>query len=269
MTCIDLIGSGGFIGQSLIDNFGNYLQLRTWSHNPSSKDNHFDLNDISSWSNLVKAKPKIVLLLAWPGLPNYFSSHHITTNLCNSVKLIESLEHIQTLVVAGSCYEYGIQNGKLSVEDYACPVTTYGLAKDTLQKVISTSLSYQRCFRFCWGRIFYPYGINQNPLSLYPSLINAKKNRDSVLTFGNPNIVRDFIPVADVSKMLVQLCLDDKANGIFNIGSGNPTTLKDFVDSILKKESIQVEVRYTNTSNRSFEPFSFWADMSQWDMLGL
>ena len=36
--------------------------------------------------------------------------------------------------VAGTCFEYGIQNGCFKEEIPASPVTVYGLAKDTISK---------------------------------------------------------------------------------------------------------------------------------------
>jgi nucleoside-diphosphate-sugar epimerase len=112
MTIIHLLGGEGFIGRSLQREAGS-LQIHSWSHQHSDPNHYFDLLDRSSWQALLKWQPTHAILLSWPGLPNYQEPFHVTRNLPACVDLIEQLvaSGPQRLVVAGTCYEYGLQNG--------------------------------------------------------------------------------------------------------------------------------------------------------------
>jgi len=44
------------------------------------------------------------------------------------------LAGVKQILVTGTCFEYGLQNGCLSEEMPTVPVTPYGLSKDTLRK---------------------------------------------------------------------------------------------------------------------------------------
>ena len=78
---------------------------------------------------------------------------------------------------------------------------------------------------------------------------------------------RLIIPVDSVASMLIRLCTDNSARGLFNIGSGKPTSLRSFVENMIQKYSLHVDIKYKPSQSREFEPFSFWADMGCWDMI--
>ena len=67
--------------------------------------------------------------------------------------------------------------------------------------------------------------------------------------------------------MLIRLSTHQRANGLFNIGSGKPTSLRTFVDDTIQKFSLDIDINYESSQTRGFEPFSFWADMGCWDMI--
>ena len=116
-----IIGSNGLIGKRLIEYLSHhhsYIDTRNWS----SKDpgNYFCLNDESSWSSLLSDTPENIVLLSWPGLPNYDSDHHIEDNLFNLIRLINKLRDygLKRVIALGTCYEYGNKNGVLSLKIY-------------------------------------------------------------------------------------------------------------------------------------------------------
>ena len=189
MQYIDLIGSGGFIGKAIIRNAHHNMMIRSWSHKPYNNEYYFNLNQPDWWSMIFSSNPQNIILLSWPGLPNYFSTHHLTENLVNSIKLVQSLNKLESLVVAGTCYEYGLIHGPLPVSLTTSPVTAYGTAKDALQKALTFSLFKNRNIRLCWARIFYPYGPDQNPSSLYPLLINSKLQGNTTINLEIPTFL--------------------------------------------------------------------------------
>ena len=151
---IHLIGSEGFIGKTIQKKY-NKSFLKCWSH--SFKNNQkFDLFDQSTWSNLLKENPSTVILLSWPGKPHsYNNSFHIKENLIYSIDLLEALikNGLKKIVVAGTCYEYGMKNGQLKEEDTTNPINSYAIAKDCFRKYLSQQCK-EKLVDWVWIRIF-------------------------------------------------------------------------------------------------------------------
>ena len=107
---IHLLGSEGFIGSAVKRQAGEH-QLHCWSHRNVDPSTHFDLFDRASWDTLLNCKPTHVILLSWPGLPNYQENFHVTRNLPACIDLIEQLAAVglERIVIAGTCYEYGLR----------------------------------------------------------------------------------------------------------------------------------------------------------------
>lgn len=260
MTTIHLLGSSGFIGSAIKRQPGDF-SLHCWSHRQSDPDHHFDLLDSSSWQSLLSRKPTHVLLLSWPGLPNYQKTFHVTRNLPACVDLIEHLAEagLQRLVVAGTCYEYGLQHGPLKEDQLTEPANCYAIAKDSLRRVIASSYSYQN-LQWCWARIFYPYGQGQNPDSLLPSLQRAIDQGDPVFAMSSGRQVRDFVPVDHVAMLLLKLAMNPMAQGIYNCGSGRPVSLRELAEERIAKSLSSTALKLGVYADRKDEPLAFWAD---------
>ena len=169
---IHIIGSSGFIGKSVIrEAISRNIDYKQWSHSSCDKKDYFNLLETDSWSLLMNSQPSTAILLSWPGLPNYSKAFHLNQNLPACMHLIDSLYKVglKKLVVAGTCYEYGLQNGALKEDQLTDPINAYSIAKDSLRRYIFNNKTYSS-LSCCWARIFYPYGLGQNPNSLLPSL---------------------------------------------------------------------------------------------------
>ena len=253
---IDIIGAGGFIGKN-IQRFQNNNNLIKWSH--SSKEYNFDIYDQNSWENLFNTKPKKILFLSWPGLPNYDSTSHVVKNLPVMINFFEQLirRDVERIVVTGTCYEYGIMTGKLSENFPVEPINQYAIAKNTLRQVLQ-KLCHENNVSFAWARLFYPYGEFQNPKSLIPSLKRAIKNNEKIFTIGSGDQIRDFIPIEKVVNYLLFLVNNIAIEGIFNIGSGKPTSIKSLVEEIVETENSSINILENLDKNRINESHEFW-----------
>ncbi|QNJ16008.1 NAD dependent epimerase/dehydratase family protein [Synechococcus sp. A18-40] len=267
MTIIHLIGSSGFIGSAIQRQAGD-LSMHCWSHRLSDIENYFDLLDPSSWQSLLRQKPTHVILLSWPGLPNYQESFHVTRNLPACVELIDKLAAagLQRLVVAGTCYEYGLQNGPLKEDQFTEPVNCYAIAKDSLRRLIASRYSYQD-LQWCWARIFYPFGQGQNPNSFLPSLQRAIDQRDPAFAMSSGRQFRDFVRVDDVAKLLLKLSTNPIAQGIYNCGSGRPVSLRELAEEHIATALSSTALKLGVYPDREDEPLAFWADMNKMNSL--
>jgi nucleoside-diphosphate-sugar epimerase len=267
VTTIHLVGSEGFIGRALQREAGD-LQLHCWSHRHSDPGQRFDLLDPTSWQALLKCQPSHAVLLSWPGLPNYQEPFHVTRNLPACVELIEQLVKagLQRLVIAGTCYEYGLQNGPLKEDQCTDPVNCYAIAKDSLRRVIASRYP-QQDLQWCWARIFYPYGNGQNPKSLLPSLQRAIDQGDPAFAMSSGRQVRDFVPVDQVAKLLLRLSTHPGAQGIYNCGSGRPISLRELAEERITESLASTALRLGVYPDRQDEPLAFWADTSKTNRL--
>lgn len=267
-SVIHIIGGNGFIGRSVF-NIGiqKGLNVKCWSHASDSKNGHIDLFDESTWTSLIQSKPEVVIILSWPNLPNYNKPFHLTKNLSSIIRLIDSLSSLKKLLIAGTCYEYGILNGQLSESDPVNPNTIYALGKDSLRRYVEIH-SELNSYKFIWTRIFYPYGKHQNPNSLFPSLMQAIYTKAKSFQMASGTQIRDFINVNLVAEMLLFLITCEKSKGIYNVGSGKPYQIKDVVSAVVCNMNSNLQIEYGAFKDRESEPKEFWADISRIKDLG-
>lgn len=267
MKPIHLIGSGGFIGKA-VQRQGGEIGLHCWSHASENPGNSFDLLNSKSWDQLLRCKPETVILLSWPGLPNYQKSFHITQNLPATVALVEQLIRagIKRIVIAGTCYEYGLQNGPLQEDQPTNPVNLYAIAKDSLRRTVA-SLCDQHQVSWCWLRIFYPYGEGQNPKSLLPLLEQAIQAGEATFPMSSGRQLRDFVPVDVIAEQLLLLATHPESYGIYNGGSGCPQSLRELVEARIRSLGGSIQLKLGAFADRNDEPLAFWADITKIERL--
>ncbi len=260
---IHVVGSGGFIGSAIkriAPKFDN-ANIVYWGR---KEPNYFDLLSPDSWNDLIAARPECVVLLSWPGLPNYQETYHVTRNLSLSLQLVIQLvdNGVRRIIIAGTCYEYGLQNGELREDLATQPVNQYAIAKDCLRKSVE-AMAAQRQFEYGWLRIFYPFGEGQNPKSLLPSLDRSIERGDPTFEMSSGRQIRDFVPVEEVARHLLLLGTHHLANGVYNSGSGIPRSLREIAEARIQERASQINLRLGVYPDRPDEPLAFWANTAR------
>jgi len=128
MEKILVTGAMGFVGNHVIEELinTNYSIIATdisrekaksFKWFPKVKFIEYDLNKITN-DNLYCFfdKPDILIHLAWQGLPNYNELFHIEKNSYNSYFFLKNtiMNGLPRLTIAGTCFEYGKQEGCLA-----------------------------------------------------------------------------------------------------------------------------------------------------------
>ena len=203
--------------------------------------------------------PDIVIHLAWAGLPNYKSLHHVETELPAQYSFLRQLvgEGLRSLVVTGTCFEYGFQYGPLSASAPTFPANPYALAKDTLRRQLQL-LQSQQPFDLTWARLFYMYGEGQPETSLLPSLRRAVAQGRTEFDMSHGEQLRDYLPVAEVARRLVGLALDRPDRGVVNVCSGEPVSVRRLVEGWLRENGWAIELRLGRYPYPDYEPLAFW-----------
>ena len=96
------------------------------------------------------------------------------------------------------------------------------------------------------------------------------KSNETIELYDNGEPIRDIIHVKDACKAIDLICRKGKLNEIYNVGSGLPITIGEFINSArkkLKSESkivdIQSPIFHSRIQNRDF-----WMDTQKLTSLG-
>jgi len=164
---------------------------------------------------------------------------------------------LTSLVTVGTCFEYGLQSGPLRAEMDTLPCNSYGFAKDALRK----QLQYLRAtcpFSFTWARLFYMYGDGQSETSLYSLLRKSVADGLPVFRMSRGEQLRDFLPVTEVARGLVQLTLGRGNLGVINLCSGVPVSVRSLVEGWIRENGWKIEVELGHYPYPEYEPMAFW-----------
>jgi dTDP-6-deoxy-L-talose 4-dehydrogenase (NAD+) len=166
------------------------------------------------------------------------------------------------ITVIGTCFEYGMQEGELLETMPALPTNPYGLAKDTLRKQLE-ELNKFYPFSLKWPRLFYMYGVGQNPKSLFSQLEVAIERGDTVFNMSGGEQVRDFLPVEEIAANIVTIALQNKIEGVINCSSGIPKTVKTLVGEYLVQQKATIQLNLGFYPYPDYEPMRFWGNIEK------
>jgi len=231
---------------------------------PASRVVAFDLHDAPSDAFQRLGCPDALIHLAWSGLPNYRSLHHFEQELPAQYRFLRGLidAGLQTLVVAGTCFEYGMQSGPLSENTTPQPDNPYGYAKNALRCQLEY-LKNERLFRLAWARLFYLYGEGQSENSLLPQLKRAVDRGDAVFNMSGGEQLRDYLPVTDVARHLVSLALADRDVNVVNVCSGTPVSVRSLVEGWIRENVWSIVPHLGHYPYPDYEPMAFWGDSTK------
>jgi UDP-glucose 4-epimerase len=149
---------------------------------------------------------------------------------------------------------YGIPESIPIKESHASnPISSYGITKRTIE-------SYFNLYDKLWGlntcifRLSNPYGEKQNPKGtqgVIPVFLHKAIHGEVIEVWGDGEIVRDYIHIKDVIRVLTQAITIDTPESIYNLGSGIGTSLNEILALI--KNDLEPELKVNYLSARSFD----------------
>lgn len=271
-----ITGGSGFIGGAIVKrlqiNSTVELICTTRDKTDSSESKiFFDLFSTNFEDNLFLkfGSPDIVLHCAWGNVKKINSLKHMDTELFYHMRFIENLVRngVKKIVVLGSCFEYGKQNGEVYENQIPNPNTTYAVAKDSLRRYIEF-LNKKHEFDFQWLRIFYVYDESGNKGSnILSSLKEAVDSGDEVFDMSLGEQSLDYIEVKELSQMIEKLILQNKVKGIINCCSGNPITVNELIQKSLKKWDRNIDFNRGKYPYREFESLLIWGNRDMYNKI--
>lgn len=236
-------GASGFVGRHVVAELRRRgIRVLALSRGKSIQDDPLvewvmqDFRQTISEDNAEKIMAcDRMIHLAWSGLPDYENAGHLEDNVVPQYRFLHNLTDlgVKDITVAGTCLEYGMRCGAILDSDTVDPQVPYAVAKDSLHRLLRYGLQ-ERSFRLKWVRLFYMFGEGQAPSSLYAQLIQAIRSKQEVFRMSGGEQVRDFLPVTKVAGYLVDVCLSDSFQEVFNCSSGRGTRVIDFVRQVME-----------------------------------
>jgi len=248
-------GSTGFVGRNTVRKLldGGHKVTAVTTNSSISDDclgyiNGSEIVFVHKLSELAEhyISGNVVIHCAWSNVQNTMDTCHYY----HSIEQLEFLEKIceykpKKIIITGTCYEFGLSYGPVSVSDTPRPNTPYAHAKNFIHKAAEKIIKESTDIDFIWARLFYMYGSGQHEKSIYTQLINAIERGDSSFNMSKGEQLYDYMDVNKVAECLSYLATND-APQIVHVCNGYPVSLRNLVEGVLeeKHSSLKLDLGY-------------------------
>ena len=211
-------------------------------------------NQRTEWWEAVCQNVDTVIHAAWYAEPGvYMKSPKNLDCLAGTMQLASGCVKagIHRFVGIGSCSEYDLSIGHLSIHTPLHPTTLYAGAKAATFLALST-LFQQQGIEFAWARLFYLYGEGEDTRRLVPYLRAClSAGEPAELTSGTQ--IRDYLDVADAGSQIAALALGTEC-GAINICSGHAQTVRQLAEKIADEYNRRDLLRFGVRAENQFDP---------------
>jgi UDP-glucose 4-epimerase len=267
-----VLGGTGFIGSHLVDALaaeGHFVRVlarpasahvaRRWP-NPRVEVVLGDFGDRDTIERVVRGCDVVFHLVSTtlPKASNEQPLYDLASNVGGTIQLLDAVrrEGVRKVVFASSGGTiYGRTRVSPIPEDHATdPTCAHGIGKLAIEKYLQLfkELHGLDC---CALRIANPYGERQRTEKAQGAvgvLLERALNGRPFEIWGDGSVVRDYIHVSDVVRALIAgAAATDAANNVFNIGTGQGTSLNELVAVV--ERTINRRVRRIYLPARGFD----------------
>ena len=179
----------------------------------------------------------------------------VDTNILGTVNLVEAAlkTDFKAFINTGSSSEYGFQNHPPKENEYIEPNSYYAVTKASAT-LFCRYTAHETGRKIPTLRLYNIYGAYEEPTRLIPVLIiNGLKGKLPPLV--NKHIARDLVYIDDTIDayiMTAEASLKDNG-GVYNVGSGEQSTLEDMVEQIRRLLKIEEEPNWGSMEDRGWD----------------
>lgn len=215
-------------------NFGSEFQYQ------ASKNNHARVIPIgrNDWAQIhEKLASADVVVHAASDLRTSASmapSRLLESNIMSTASLLEAAreQRVKRLVFLSSCAVYG-EDMRTGEDSVCCPITINGISKHLNEKLVAefcsaNGIDYQIL------RVFNSYG-GDDRFSIFSKMRRALQTGSPFTLNNDGRMQRDFIHVADVASVVLNLSASRIAHTHLNIGTGVATKISTLVDRVAEQ----------------------------------
>jgi len=244
------LGSEGFVGNNLVDGLSkNHEVLCADLIDSYSRPNYtkFDVTNSSSVQNTVKDVDVVIDLVAHSLVSSIEGpAKNAQVNIIGLLNILEACtkNNIKKIIFTSASSMIGEPKTPQVSEDHiATPKTAYGISKLASEHYLRlynelNNLNYV-IFRFF--NIYGPYQKN----GLIPSLYSRIAQNQPLTVFGKGDQIRDYVFIRDTIPFFEKAITENIANNkIFNIGTGNGTSILDIINILSDAMNIKPEIEF-------------------------
>lgn len=254
-----VIGANGFIGSHLVDNLATSGYEVTAFDRFSSGRHSFESDarrlrgDFLNTDDIRQAVEGQQLLFHFlststPATAEGDPSFDVRTNVMQSIELMRlavdaGVEHVYFASTGGAIYGDSGRDTH-SESDPTFPVSPYAIGKLSIE-------NYLRYFEARFGlksttfRISNPFGTRQNidrKQGLIPIVLRQVALGLPVTQLGDGSMVRDYIYVEDLVRMILTVVREGASSNLYNLGSGEGRTVSEVLSVIREVTGKDFEV---------------------------
>ena len=229
-------------------------------HNEKDYEIIFKENEIDAVVHLISTTV--------PSISNENIIYDIDSNLINTVKLLNTMKQYQIKKIifpSSGGTVYGISKEEHKESNSTTPICSYGIMKLAIEKYLYL-YNYLYGINYLILRLSNPFGeYHKNPLQgLINVVLEKVLNGETIEIWGNGSIIRDYIYIRDIVRIMVDLIEKNIQNEIINIGSGRGYSINEILTIIREKigdfslkfvEERAIDVPYLVLNNDKLKTF--------------
>lgn len=258
---IALLGGSGFIGKNLAIELSQKHEIHIidryidtpWFNERGFKSNQLHCAELSGVIQVLQDYEfdKLIHLVSTinPGSSMVTPEYGYSVDVVETIKILEHLKDKKTDVIffssGGTVYGDKSRLETIPEETPLHPISHYGVVKGTLESIL---LMYNRVYgmKNIVLRLSNPYGEYQNvngAVGAIAVFMNKIIKDEEIIVVGDGSIVRDYIHIHDVRKVISKLIEKKELKyDIYNLGSGHGASINDIItlleDVIGKKAKV-------------------------------
>ncbi|MEP2817768.1 MAG: NAD(P)-dependent oxidoreductase [Nitratireductor sp.] len=241
-----MTGSGGILGKHALAALVDYAPECEVLRNTA------DLTNLSETQKVVEAAGPLDLVIHLAAMVPVDEvtanpARGYAVNAAGTINLLTALSGSKARFLQCSTgHVYASQYGAISETDQTDPVSLYGKSK-LLGEQAAREICAETGRSLCVARLFSIHDPKQTGNYLRPALERrfAAAKPDEPFDLYGAHSQRDFLTAEQAARLLVRLALSS-AEGIVNVGSGQPITVADFAQNLA---SFPLTINPLGTSN--------------------